>query len=82
MTDQNIIAKLIKHGQKKMESWQEPDSEKRAIIIGQIAKAVNCKVKTVENAMSRGFGEDKSLLLRIYAKEKGVIKNGRIKNRD
>lgn len=74
MTDQKIIAKLIEHGQKKMKSWQEPEGEKRAIIIGQIAKAVNCKVKTVENARSRGFGEDKSLLLRVYAKKEGVIK--------
>lgn len=74
LTDKKIISELIKAGLKKMESWPEPEREKKAIIIGQIAKAVNCKIKTVENARSRGFGEDKSLLLRIYAKEKGVIK--------
>lgn len=77
MTDQEIIVKIIEDGLSRIKKWSESTSEKREIIISQIAKAINSSAKTVKNARSSGdqvLGRDKSTLLRIYARERKVIK--------
>lgn len=77
MTDQKIIERIIVNGLDRMKTCPEPIKEKKEMIIGQIARRINSSSKTVRNALASNkqvLGKDKSTLLNIYAKERGIIK--------
>lgn len=75
LTDQEMINEIIKDGLLRMAGWTETDDEKKEIVLGQIAKEINSTAKTVRNAKCTSkqvLGKDKSKLLDIYAKKRGI----------
>lgn len=72
-----MINSLVEKGLKALRTFTGDDKTKRMLVMASIANAINCSVRTLENAKyseKQILGADKSKLLKIHAKENGVIK--------